>query len=84
MKLDTQISGYYLRKQGSYYIYSDENSRDVFYFDECAEPLLSVPIFKQSIDSILPLYPIHETNIPVQLNAENKINLDDAEDELPF
>jgi hypothetical protein len=37
MKLDTQISGYYLRKQGSYYIYSDENSRDVFYFDECAE-----------------------------------------------
>ena len=37
MKLDTQISGYYLRKQGSYYIYSDENSRDVFYFDQNAE-----------------------------------------------
>jgi hypothetical protein len=37
MKLDTQISGYYLRKQGSYYIYSDENSRDVFYFEKNAE-----------------------------------------------
>jgi hypothetical protein len=37
MKLDTQILGYYLRKQGSYYIYSDENSRDVFYFDQNAE-----------------------------------------------
>jgi hypothetical protein len=37
MKLDTQISGYYLRKQGSYYIYSDENNRDVFYFDKNAQ-----------------------------------------------
>ena len=37
MKLDTQISGYYLRKQGSYYIYSDEQGRDVFYFDKSAE-----------------------------------------------
>jgi hypothetical protein len=37
MKLDTQISGYNLRKQGSYYLYSDENGRDVFYFDESAE-----------------------------------------------
>jgi hypothetical protein len=36
MKLDTQISGYYLRKQGSYFIYSDENSRDVFYFEKNA------------------------------------------------
>lgn len=37
MKLDTQISGYFLRTQGSYYIYSDENGRDVFYFDKSAE-----------------------------------------------
>jgi hypothetical protein len=37
MKLDTQISGYNLRKQGSYYLYSDEHGRDVFYFDKSAE-----------------------------------------------
>ena len=48
------------------------------------QPLLSAPISKQSIDSILSLHPIHETNIPIQLNAENEINLDDEEDELPF
>ena len=48
------------------------------------QPLLSVPISKQSIDSILAVYPTPETNIPVQLNAENKNNLEDTEDELPF
>ena len=48
------------------------------------QPLLSVPISKQSIDSILAVYPTPENNIPVQLNAENKNNLEDAEDELPF
>ena len=37
MKLETQISGYYLRKQGELYIYSDENSRDVFYFNKSSE-----------------------------------------------
>ena len=37
MKLETQISGYYLRKQGEYYIFSDENSRDVFYFNKSSE-----------------------------------------------
>ena len=48
------------------------------------QPLLSVPIIKQSIDSIFSLYPTPETNIPVQLNPDNEINLEDTEDELPF
>jgi hypothetical protein len=48
------------------------------------QPLLSVPIFKQSIDSIFSLNPSPETIIPIQLNAENEINLEDEEDELPF
>ena len=47
------------------------------------QPLLSVPISKQSIELMLPIYTAQESNTPI-VNAETEINLDEAEDELPF
>ena len=47
------------------------------------QPLLSVPISKQSIELMLPIYTAQESNTPI-VNAETEINLDEDEDELPF
>jgi hypothetical protein len=47
------------------------------------QPLLSVPISMQSIESILPFSPSQESNT-TNVNAEADINLDEGEDELPF
>jgi hypothetical protein len=47
------------------------------------QPLLSVPIFKQSIESMLPPSTTQESKTPI-LNAATDINLDEREDELPF
>jgi hypothetical protein len=46
------------------------------------QPLLSVPISKQTIESILPIY-TQKSNSSIP-NAETDINLDEREDELPF
>jgi hypothetical protein len=47
------------------------------------QPLLSVPIFKQSIESMLPPSTTQESKTLI-LNAATDINLDEREDELPF